>query len=90
LLVLGHAAPNALLPVVTVVGLEFGALLGGAVVTETIFSWPGLGQLTVAAIGARDYQIVQGVVVLLGAVFVLLNLLVDVLYAVLDPRIHYE
>jgi ABC-type dipeptide/oligopeptide/nickel transport system permease component len=90
LIVVSHAARNALLPVLTVVGLEFGTLLGGAVVTETIFSWPGLGQLTVAAIGARDYQMVQGVVVLLGAVFVLLNLLVDVLYAVLDPRIRYE
>jgi len=90
LIVVSHAARNALLPVLTVVGLEFGTLLGGAVVTETIFSWPGLGQLTVTAIGGRDYQIVQGVVVLLGAVFVLLNLLVDVLYAVLDPRIHYE
>ena len=90
LIVRGHAARNALLPVLTVVGLEFGTLLGGAVVTETIFSWPGLGQLTVTAIGARDYQMVQGVVVLLAAVFVLLNLLVDVLYAVLDPRIRYE
>ena len=90
LIVLGHAARNALLPVLTVVGLEFGTLLGGAVVTETIFSWPGLGQLTITAIGARDYQMVQGVVVLLAAVFVLLNLLVDVLYAVLDPRIRYE
>ncbi len=89
LIVIGHAARNALLPVLTVVGLEFGTLLGGAVVTETIFSWPGLGLLTVAAIGARDYQMVQGVVVLLGVVFVLLNLLVDVLYAVLDPRIRY-
>src|SRR5918994_1961754 len=67
LIVVGHAARNALLPVLTVVGLEFGTLLGGAVVTETIFSWPGLGQLTVAAIGARDYQMVQGVVVLLAA-----------------------
>jgi peptide/nickel transport system permease protein len=90
LIVVSHAARNALLPVLTVVGLEFGTLLGGAVVTETIFSWPGLGQLTVTAIGARDYQMVQGVVVLLGAVFVLLNLLIDVLYAVLDPRIRYE
>jgi peptide/nickel transport system permease protein len=89
-IVFTHAARNALLPVLTVVGLEFGALLGGAVVTETVFSWPGLGQLTVAAIGARDYQVVQGVVLLLAAVFVLLNLLVDVLYAVLDPRIRYE
>jgi peptide/nickel transport system permease protein len=90
LIVVRHAAQNAVLPVLTVVGLEFGTLLGGAVITETIFSWPGLGQLTVNAIGARDYQMVQGVVVLLAAVFVLLNLLVDVLYAVLDPRIRYE
>ena len=90
LIVVGHAARNALLPVLTGVGLEFGTLLGGAVVTETIFSWPGLGQLTVTAIWARDYQMVQGVVVLLGAVFVLLNRLVDVLYAVRDPRIRYE
>jgi peptide/nickel transport system permease protein len=86
----GHSARNALLPVLTVVGLEFGTLLGGAVITETIFAWPGLGQLTVTAIGARDYQMVQGVVVLLAAVFVALNLLVDLLYAVLDPRIRYE
>lgn len=85
-----HAARNAVLPVLTVVGLEFGTLLGGAVVTETVFAWPGLGQLTVNAIGARDYQLVQGVVLLLAVVFVLLNLLVDVLYAVLDPRIRYE
>lgn len=85
-----HAARNAVLPVLTVVGLEFGTLLGGAVVTETVFSWPGLGQLTVNAIGARDYQMVQGVVLLLATIFVLLNLLVDVLYAVLDPRIRYE
>lgn len=88
-IVVGHAARNALLPVLTVVGLEFGTLLGGAVVTETVFSWPGLGQLTVTAIGARDYQVVQGVVLLLAVVFVLLNLLVDVMYAVLDPRIRY-
>lgn len=85
-----HAARNAVLPVLTVVGLEFGGLLGGAVVTETVFSWPGLGQLTVTAIGARDYQMVQGVVLLLATVFVLLNLLVDVLYTMLDPRIRYE
>jgi peptide/nickel transport system permease protein len=90
LIVVRHAARNALLPVLTVVGLEFGTLLGGAVVTETIFSWPGLGLLTVTAIGARDYQVVQGVVVLLAGVFVVLNLLVDVLYAVLNPRIRYS
>jgi len=82
-----HAGRNAMLPVITAAGLELGGLLGGAVVTETIFAWPGLGQLTVQAIGARDYGMVQGIVLLLAAVFVLLNLLVDVLYAVLDPRI---
>jgi peptide/nickel transport system permease protein len=89
-IVVAHAAKNAMLPVLTVVGLEFGTLLGGAVVTETIFAWPGLGQLTVASIAARDYGMVQGVVLLLATVFVLLNLLVDILYAVLDPRIEYE
>ncbi len=90
MVVIRHASRNAMLPVLTAVGLEFGALLGGAVITETIFSWPGLGQLTVAAIGARDYQIVQGVVLLLAAIFVLLNLLTDILYAALDPRISYR
>ncbi len=84
-----HAFRNALIPIVTVLGLEFGSLLGGAVVTETVFAWPGLGGLTVAAIKARDYQVVQGVVLLLGAIFILLNLLVDVAYAALDPRIRY-
>jgi peptide/nickel transport system permease protein len=84
-----HAYRNALIPVLTVVGLEFGSLLGGAVVTETVFAWPGVGKLTVDAIAARDYQVTQGVVLLLGAVFVFLNLLVDVVYAVVDPRIRY-
>jgi peptide/nickel transport system permease protein len=88
-ILLRHAFRNALIPVVTVAGLEFGTLLGGAVVTETVFAWPGVGQLTVAAIGARDYQVVLGVVLLLATVFVLLNLLVDLLYALLDPRIRY-
>lgn len=87
--VLRHAFRNALLPVVTIVGLEFGTLLGGAVLTETIFAWPGLGQLTVAAIGARDYQVVQGVVLVIAVIFVALNLAVDLLYALLDPRIRY-
>jgi peptide/nickel transport system permease protein len=84
-----HAYRNALIPVLTVVGLEFGSLLGGAVVTETVFAWPGVGKLTVDAIAARDYQVTQGVVLLLGAVFVFLNLLVDVVYAVVDPRVRY-
>jgi peptide/nickel transport system permease protein len=89
LIVRRHALKNALIPVLTVIGLEFGTLLGGAVVTETVFAWPGVGGLTVAAIGARDYQLVQGIVLLLGAVFILLNLAVDILYAALDPRIRH-
>ena len=74
----------------TVVGLELGVLLGGAVVTETVFSWPGVGKLAYDAIAARDYQVTQGVVILLATVFVLLNLLVDILYAVVDPRVRYS
>ena len=85
----GHAFRNALIPIVTVVGLELGGMLGGAVVTETVFAWPGVGKLTIDAISARDYQITQGVVLLLGAVFVAINLLVDIFYAVIDPRIRY-
>ncbi|MGH2548004.1 MAG: ABC transporter permease [Thermomicrobiales bacterium] len=85
-----HAIRNALLPVVTVAGLEFGGLLAGAVVTEQVFSWPGIGKLTVDAITNRDYQIVQGVVILVGVIFIVINLLVDLIYAWLDPRIHYR
>jgi peptide/nickel transport system permease protein len=84
-----HALRNAFIPVVTVVGLELGGLLGGAVVTETVFSWPGVGKLASDAILARDYQVVQGVVLLLAAVFIVLNLLVDLIYSWLDPRIRY-
>ncbi len=84
-----HALRNAFIPVVTVVGLELGGLLGGAVVTETVFSWPGVGKLAADAILARDYQVVQGVVLLLAAVFIILNLLVDLVYSWLDPRIRY-
>lgn len=88
--VFAHAYRNAMIPVLTVVGLEFGGMLGGAVVTETVFAWPGVGKLTVDAIAARDYQLIQGVVLLLGAVFILINLAVDLLYAVIDPRIRYR
>jgi peptide/nickel transport system permease protein len=84
-----HAFRNALIPIVTVIGLELGGLLGGAVVTETVFAWPGVGKLAADAITARDYQVTQGVVLLLGAVFVGLNLIVDLIYAALDPRIRY-
>jgi ABC-type dipeptide/oligopeptide/nickel transport system permease component len=85
-----HALTNALIPVVTVVGLQYGFLLGGAVVTETIFAWPGVGRLAITAILQRDYPVVQGCVLLVAVVFVLINLLVDVLYGWLDPRIRYE
>jgi peptide/nickel transport system permease protein len=88
--VLGHAYRNAMIPVMTVVGLELGGLLGGAVVTESVFAWPGIGKLTVDSIAARDYQVVQGVVLLLGAVFIFINLAVDLLYAMIDPRIRYR
>jgi peptide/nickel transport system permease protein len=85
-----HALRNALIPVVTVVGLEFGTLLSGAVITETIFAWPGLGQLLVGSILARDYPVVQGAVLLVAITFVLINLLVDLLYAAIDPRVRYD
>jgi len=82
-----HAARNALIPVVTLVGLEFGTLLGGAVITETVFSFPGVGKLLVASILARDYNLVQACVVIIAAAFVIVNLLVDLLYGYLDPRV---
>lgn len=85
-----HALRNAMLPVTTVIGLELGSLLGGAMLTETIFAWPGIGKLAVDAIQQSDYPVVQGVVLLIGAVYVTMNIIVDVVYAKLDPRITYE
>jgi peptide/nickel transport system permease protein len=90
LVVLRHALKNALLPVVTVIGLQVGLLLGGAVLTETIFAWPGVGRWIYDAISARDYAIVQGAILVLALIFVLVNLAVDLSYALLDPRIRYE
>ncbi len=87
--VLRHALQNALIPVLTVVGLQFGGLLSGAVVTETVFSRPGLGTLIVKSILWHDYPLIQGAVLLMAGTYVLVNLGVDVLYAWLDPRIHY-
>lgn len=84
-----HAFRNALVPVITAVGLQFGTLLGGAVLTESVFGWPGMGLLLVDSIFARDYPVVQGIVLTFSTLFVLVNLLVDLLYAYLDPRIHY-
>jgi ABC-type dipeptide/oligopeptide/nickel transport system permease component len=85
--VLKHALKNAAIPIVTIVGIELGTLLGGAVITETIFAWPGVGRLSVQAIYNRDYPVVQAAVFLLASTFVLVNLLVDVVYTYLDPRI---
>jgi ABC-type dipeptide/oligopeptide/nickel transport system permease component len=82
-----HALRNAMLPVLTVLGLQFGALLAGAIVTEKIFSWPGIGRLTIDAIGNRDYFLVQGCILAIGVTYVLVNLLTDVLYSVANPRI---
>jgi peptide/nickel transport system permease protein len=82
-----HALRNALLPVVSVIGLRFGILLGGAVLTESIFGWPGLGQLTIAAISQRDLPLIQGVVLTYALMFALVNLAVDLSYAVIDPRV---
>ncbi len=82
-----HALRNAMLPVLTVLGLQFGALLAGAIVTETIFSWPGIGRLTIQAIGNRDYYLVQGCILAIGLTYVLVNFLTDFLYSVANPRI---
>lgn len=82
-----HALRNALLPVVTIIGLQFGNLMAGAVITETIFAWPGIGRLAVDAIRTRDYPVVQGVVMTFALSYVLINLIVDLLYAYLDPRL---
>lgn len=85
-----HALRNALLPVITAIGLQFGALIGGAVLTESVFGWPGVGRLLLDSIFSRDYPVVQGVVLLLASAFVVINLLVDLLYAYVDPRIRYS
>lgn len=84
-----HALRNALIPVVTIVGLEFGRMLGGAILTETVFSLPGLGSFLIISISKRDYPVVQGIVLWLALAFVVINMLIDVAYAALDPRIRY-
>jgi peptide/nickel transport system permease protein len=82
-----HALRNALIPVITLLGLQFGALLAGAIVTETIFSWPGIGRLTVSAINNRDYPLLQGCILAIGLTYVLVNLATDIMYVVINPRI---
>jgi ABC-type dipeptide/oligopeptide/nickel transport system permease component len=90
LVVMKHALKNSLIPLVTVIGLEFGRLLGGAVVTETVFEWPGVGRLAVTAINQRDYPVVQAVVFVLAITFVLVNLFTDLAYSYIDPRIRFD
>ena len=85
-----HALRNAALPVITILGMQFGALLAGAVITETIFAWPGIGQLMIESIQKRDYPIVQACVLLISVTYVLVNLLTDILYTNLDPRVKLE
>jgi ABC-type dipeptide/oligopeptide/nickel transport system permease component len=88
--VLRHAFRNSLIPVVTIIGLQFGAVLTGAVITETVFAWPGIGRLLIQSIGFRDYPLVQGCILLIAVTYVGVNLLTDLLYGVLDPRIRFE
>jgi peptide/nickel transport system permease protein len=88
--VLRHAFRNSLIPIVTLLGLQFGAVLTGAVVTETIFAWPGVGRLLIQSIGFRDYPLVQGCILLIAVTYVGVNLLTDLVYGVIDPRIRYE
>ncbi len=88
--IISHALKNAIIPVITVVGLQAGTLMGGAVLTESVFNWPGLGRLMIDSILARDYPVVQGAVLLLAVSFLLINLLVDILYVFFDPRIRFD
>jgi ABC-type dipeptide/oligopeptide/nickel transport system permease component len=85
-----HAFRNSLIPVVTIIGLQFGAVLTGSIVTETIFAWPGIGRLLITAINTRDYPLIQGCILWIATIYVGVNLLTDLLYGVLDPRIRYE
>ena len=88
--VLRHAFRNSLIPIVTIIGLQFGAVLTGTIITETIFSWPGLGRLLIQAINFRDYPLVQGCILFISVTYVVMNLLTDLTYGLLDPRIRYE
>ncbi len=85
-----HVLPNAWIPIVTVVGLQLGFLLGGVVVVEIIFAWPGIGRLAYLAVGDRDFTVLQGSVLYIATMFLVINLVVDLLYAWLDPRVRYD
>jgi ABC-type dipeptide/oligopeptide/nickel transport system permease component len=85
-----HALKNALLPVVTIIGLQFGALLSGAIVTEKVFSWPGIGSLLIQAVFTRDYPMVQGCILVISFCYIIANVTTELFYALIDPRIRYE
>ena len=89
-LIFGHVLPNAAIPVITILGLQLGAVIGGALVTETVFAWPGVGRLLVQAVNYRDLAVVQTIVLIISASMILCNLLVDTAYGWLDPRIRSE
>lgn len=89
-IIIGHALKNAFIPIITVIGLQLGSLLGGAVLTETVFAWPGIGSYTIDAILKSDYPVVQGAVMLMAIIFVTVNLIVDLIYGLIDPRIKYS
>jgi peptide/nickel transport system permease protein len=84
-----HALRNAFIPVLTIIGIQFGSLLGGAVLTEFVFAWPGIGRLLVDSIFARDFPVVQGIILVFALMFIIVNLVVDVLYSVVNPKIRY-
>lgn len=90
LVIVKHALKNAMIPVITTIGTAFGVLLGGAVIVEIVFTYPGLGRLVVLAVQRRDYPLVQGALLLTSVIYVVVNLAVDLLYCVFDPRIKYE
>ena len=85
-----HALKNASVPIITIMGIQLGTLLGGAILTETVFAWPGLGTLLIDAISYRDYPLIQGIVIVFATMFVLINLIVDVIYAIIDPRVREQ
>ena len=90
MVIMRHGLKNSFIPVITVIGLQFGSMLGGTVLTETVFAWPGLGRLLISSILARDYPVIQGSILIFALLFVLTNLIVDMLYAYFDPKVRYE
>jgi ABC-type dipeptide/oligopeptide/nickel transport system permease component len=90
LAITGHARRNSMIPLLTIIALQFGAVLTGAVITETIFAWPGIGRLLIQSIGFRDYPMVQGCILLIATTYVTVNLVTDLMYGVLDPRIRFD